>query len=74
MDSEGIAKLTLSEDNHYADLLYRNIRDNYDLFKIRDSADGTITLLLGDVPVLRANLNTGKAYLDDNINITARLA
>ncbi|MBE6034940.1 MAG: hypothetical protein E7222_09630 [Clostridiales bacterium] len=74
LDDDGIAQLTLSADNHYSDLLYRNIRDNYDLFKIRDSADGTITLLLGDVPVLRANLATGKASLDDNIKVTAVLA
>ncbi|WP_027398377.1 hypothetical protein [Anaerovorax odorimutans] len=72
LDSDGIAKLTLSADNHYSDLLYRNIRDNYDLFKIRDGADGTITLLLGDVPVLRANLVTGKAYIDDGVEVTAK--
>lgn len=74
LDEDGIAKLTLSADNHYSDLLYRNIRDNYDLFKIRDSADGTITLLLGDVPVLRANLATGKASLDESIKVTAVFA
>lgn len=71
-DLSGYSELTLSSSDYYSDLTFSRIKDGgYELFKIYDGADGSVSLRLHGISVITANDSTGKAHLSDNVVVTA---
>lgn len=71
-DLSGYSELTLSSSDYYSDLTFSRTKNGgYELFKIYDGADGSVSLHLHGISVITANDSTGKAYLSDNVVVTA---